>query len=131
MPELNPSMSKIIVQTIINGLEEAKSATENVQNKVHSIEIIVNTIDGKVANMEENVKQLLRIIRDGNGQKPLLTKFNDIENEQRFIQEFIKEQKENKKEEIKGKWQARVALVTGSLGFIAAITTAIIGLFAN
>ena len=131
MPESNPPMSKIVVQTIIKGLEEAKNATEGIRNKVHSIEITINTIDGKFANMEDDVKQLLKVIRDGNGERPLLNRVTDVENEQKSIKEFIKEQKEKKNEEIKGHWQARVAIITGSLGFIAAITTALIGIFAG
>jgi prophage DNA circulation protein len=131
MTESNPPMSKIVVQTIIKGLEESKKATEGVQGKVHSIEITVNTIDGKVETMEESVKQLLKIIRDGNGQKPLLTRVTEVENNQKAFQGFIEEQKNIKKAETAGKWQMRVAIISSSFAMLATLGAAYIALFAN
>lgn len=131
MNDSNPPMSKIVVQTIIKGLEESKKATEGVQGKVHSIEITVNTIDGKVETMEENVKQLLKIIRDGNGQKPLLTRVTEVENNQKAFQGFIEDQKNTKKAETAGKWQMRVAIISSSFAMLATLGAAYIALFSN
>ena len=128
MSESTPPMSKIVIQTMIKGLEESKKSIEGIRGNVHNIDVSMSTISTKTDTMEGNVQQLLKLVRDGNGQKSLISRVTDIENEQKSIQSFIDEQKNSKKTETAGKWQLKVAVVMGSLALIGTIASAIIEL---
>lgn len=122
-------MNKIIVQTIVKSLEEIKNDNDIIRGKIHGMEIKLTSINGKQENLSEDVNQLLKIIRDGNGQEPLLNRVNKIENSQKNIENFFSEQKSEKKQSAQGAWQAKTALITGTLSLVGVIITGIITLY--
>jgi hypothetical protein len=121
-------MDNIVVQTIIKGLEESKKSIESMQGKVYSIELKLAVMELQQEGILSNVTQLLKIIRDGNGQEPIIDRVSDLENSQKNVQEFIKLYNENYKEEKQKKKelknesaQVKVALITSLFSFLAMV----------
>lgn len=126
MSDSGPHISKIVVSTMIRGLEEAKTSMQNMQKEIHTMELSISEIKGVLKSSTADVNALLKIIRDGNGKEPLIDRVAKIENNISSINEFISEQKEVTKEKTKGLWQVKVALATGILGLIGTIVTSIL-----
>jgi uncharacterized protein YoxC len=121
-------MDNIVVQTIIKGLEESKKSIESMQTKVQAIELRLVVMETEQKNISNDVHQLLKIIRDGNGQEPIIDRVSDLENSQKNVQEFIKMYNDNCKEESKQKKEVRnesaqvkVALITSLFSFLAMV----------
>jgi len=121
-------MDSIIVQTIIKGLEESKKSIESMQAKVQDIDVRLSVMETQQKTISSDVHQLLEIIRDGNGQEPIINRVLDLENSQKNVKEFIKLYNENYKEEKKQKKevksesaQVKVALITSLFSFLAMV----------
>ena len=129
MSETTPPMSKIVIQTIIKGLEESKESIQNLQAQVHSIEIAVTQMktEGKIS--QETLQQLVKLIRDGNGKASLIDRINSLENQTTDIKRYIDDTKAAKSENVKGGWQLKIAIITGVLGMLGGLITTIIKLF--
>jgi geranylgeranyl pyrophosphate synthase len=76
-------MDSIIVQTIIKGLEESKKSIESMQAKVQDIDVRLSVMETQQKTISSDVHQLLEIIRDGNGQEPIINRVLDLENSQK------------------------------------------------
>ena len=135
MTESNAPMNKYVVEQMIKGLEESRAAISALKDQVGQLAVNIGVNNQKLADMEkdmgEDVRSLLKIIRDGNGQKPLLDRVSEVETKQKFIEDVIGKQESNKKEIVQGKWQLRIAFIAGSFGLLTSIATAIIALFGN
>jgi chromosome segregation ATPase len=145
MNDSSPPMSKIFVQTLIRGLEEAKDSMNSMQKQIHRIDVSLTELKTQSKNTGAEVSQLVKIIRDGNGKASIIERVGNIENQienkiknldigqiQSKISEldkYINDSEAKKIEKIKGGWQVKVALITGSLGMIGGIATAVITLF--
>ena len=135
MAESNAPMNKYVVEQMIKGLEESRTAISALKDQVSQLAVNIGVNNQKLADMEKDmgkdVRSLLKIIRDGNGQKSLLDRVSEVETKQKFIEDVIGKQESNKKEIVQGKWQLRIAFIAGSFGLLTSIATAIIALFGN
>lgn len=135
MTESNAPMNKYVVEQMIKGLEESRAAISALKDQVGELAVNIGVNNQKLTDMDKDmgkdVRSLLKIIRDGNGQKPLLDRMSDVENKQKFIEDVIGKQEANKKETAQGKWQLRIAFIAGSFGLLTSVATAIIALFGN
>jgi len=129
MPESTPPMNKIVVQTLIKGLEEAKNSMQNMQKQIHSMEITLTELKSQNDNMSDDVHQMVKIIRDGNGKEPLIDRVTKLENKAEGFSKHIEEGKQAKVEDVKGSWLVKVAILTGSIGMIGGIVNTILTLF--
>lgn len=133
MTDSNAPMNKYVIEQMIKGLEESRAAISALKDQVSVLSVNIGVNNQKLADLEKDmgkdVRCLLKIIRDGNGQKPLLYRMSEAENKQKVIEDVIGKQEANKKEILQGKWQLRIAFIAGSFGLLTSIATAIIALF--
>ncbi len=122
-------MNKILVQTLIKGLEEAKNSMQNMQQQIHSMDITLTNLKSKSDNIGTDVSYLVKTIRDGNGKDPLLDRVNKLEAKAQSFDNHIENDKKTNIENVKGSWQLKIALVAGSLGMIGGIANTIMTLF--
>ena len=123
MPESTPPMAKIMVQTLIKGLEEAKTSLQNLQAQVHANEITSVGVKNQLDNISEDVSEIVDLIRGNNGKKSIVDRINTLENDQKVILDYINNQKEQKKEDGKSAAQIKVAIIASSAGIITAISS--------
>jgi chromosome segregation ATPase len=121
-------MDTAIVSTIIKGLEQSRKSMNAMQTQIQTIELRLAVMETEQKIISSDVTQLLRIIRDGNGQEPIMDRVSDLENDQKNIQEFIKAYNENYKEEKRQKKeiknesaQVKIALITSVFSFLAMV----------
>lgn len=133
MTDSNAPMNKYVIEQMIKGLEESRAAISALKDQVSALSVNIGVNNQKLSDLEKDmgkdVRSLLKIIRDGNGQKPLLDRMSEAENKQKIIEDVIGKQESNKKEILQGKWQLRIAFIAGSFGLLTSIATAIIALF--
>lgn len=133
MTDSNAPMNKYVIEQMIKGLEESRAAISALKDQVSVLSVNIGVNNQKLSDLEKDmgkdVRSLLKIIRDGNGQKPLLDRMSEAENKQKIIEDVIGKQESNKKEILQGKWQLRIAFIAGSFGLLTSIATAIIALF--
>lgn len=133
MTDSNAPMNKYVIEQMIKGLEESRTAISALKDQVSVLSVNIGVNNQKLSDLEKDmgkdVRSLLKIIRDGNGQKPLLDRMSEAENKQKIIEDVIGKQESNKKEILQGKWQLRIAFIAGSFGLLTSIATAIIALF--
>lgn len=133
MTDSNAPMNKYVIEQMIKGLEESRTAISALKDQVSALSVNIGVNNQKLSDLEKDmgkdVRSLLKIIRDGNGQKPLLDRMSEAENKQKIIEDVIGKQESNKKEILQGKWQLRIAFIAGSFGLLTSIATAIIALF--
>ena len=53
MAESTPPMNKIVVQTLIKGLEEAKNSMQTMQTRIHSMEITLTQLKCETKNISD------------------------------------------------------------------------------
>lgn len=128
---------KFLLESFIRGFEETKRINQNLQIELQSLAIDITEIKSELQAMKTNHDWLIKTIRDEGGDKSFMSRVLIMENNMKAYEYFMNEQKrkeENKSkaldsltsEEHKGKWQLRIALATGCLGFIATVVTAIL-----
>lgn len=127
--ESTPPMSKIVVQTLIRGLEESKNTMQTMQTRIHSMEITLTELKSHSENISEDVSQMVKIIRDGNGKEPLIERVQKLETKADAFDKHLDEKRVTQMEHSKGSWQLKVAIATGTLGMISGVVTTILNLF--
>ena len=124
-----PPMNKLVLETIIDGLESSKQALTETQKQVNSMDKALTLFGSRQEGMQKNVEQLLKIIRDGNGKASLMDRVSNLETCQKINDTFITEQKTAKKEKTQESWKLWIAMITGSFGLIGVVITAVAKIF--
>lgn len=119
----NPPMAKIMVQTLIKGLEEAKTSLQNLQAQVHANEITSVGVKTQLENISEDVNEIVDLIRGNNGKDSIVERVTKLENDISRLKEYVNSQKEKSKESNKSTAQVKVAIITSSAGIITAISS--------
>lgn len=124
-------MSQEVIKIIIHGLDEAKNSMEKMREQIQSFELESAVLGEKFKSISNNVENLMKIIKEGNGKESLLDRVSILENKYESIDKYLDNNKEANLENIKGKWQIRIALMTGSLGLLGGLITAIFSFFGS
>jgi len=131
---------KILTDIIIKGFEESKTITSNLQAENKSTAIALNGFRKELDSINEDIDWLVKTVRDEGGDRSVMARLIMLENQNRAILGFFEQAKKDKEakektldnisaEEQKGKWQLRIALATGCLGFIATVITTILSFY--
>lgn len=129
-----------VLDTVIRGLEEARNVSQSLQAEIHSNVVTVTSIRKEVDGLSQDTSWLIRNVRDEGGDRSVMARLLILENDTKSFNQWLAEQKKKEEsktghleslanEDHKGKWQLRIALATGCLGFIATIITAILGFY--
>ena len=133
MPPSPSRLSKSDAHTIDEFFRELEATSEQVEkllNEVRDSEVDFAAIKTELRILCENVKDLSSILRDGDGKVSLLTKIALIEHKLAEVEKSV--EKDHKKIEEQntadktGRWQMRVALITGTVGLLTAAVNIII-----
>jgi hypothetical protein len=123
---LNESLSPKLIDTIIRGLDEARSSNQSLQKQVQALELSVSELKGDMRGVCKDVNQLVMIIRDGNGKEPLVTRMVKVEDKAAEFDKYVMDNQVAKSENIKGKWALKIAVIGGLFGTLGSIVLAIL-----
>lgn len=140
-----------LINQIANGLANTTDLIKGLSAEIKDNTISLATLRTELKAVTKNVEDLSRILKDGNGTAPLITRVSLLENNVGEIKENLEETErelraarellqsikdkqqtsiEERKIDIesrKGKLQIVVAMITGIVGLIASIVGALMG----
>jgi chromosome segregation ATPase len=119
-------MRELVVRTLIKGLEEAKNSIQNLQTQVNSNNINLANIDGQLKTLNSNMEVIMKIVRGDGTNESLTDRVKSNEIDIRSIKEDLDSRKKESSENVQGKWQLKVALITSSFSALAAISVALL-----
>jgi hypothetical protein len=122
---LNESLSPKLIDTIIRGLDEARSSNQSLQKQVQALELSVSELKGDMRGVCKDVNQLVMIIRDGNGKEPLVTRMVKVEDKASEFDKYVLDNQIAKTENVKGKWALKIAVIGGIFGALTPIGLAL------
>lgn len=131
MSDSSPPLSKMMVETLIKGLQEAKNSIQSLQDQEHANELQLVEMKGQLTNISEVVTDIKKLVRGNNGKDSMTDRISKLEGEQKSINQFVIDYKAAKKEKIQGKWQLLGIWVASTLGMLGGIGAAIISLLGN
>ena len=131
---------KLLIETFAKGFEETKTITRNLQNENQANAIALTGLRTEVNTIHQNVDWLVKTVRDDGDNKSVMARLLMLENDTKDLTEWLESEKKKEEskvktldtlnsEEHKGRWQLRIALATGSLGFIATIITTLLSYY--
>lgn len=140
MSDESNNSDKLLIDMFRKGFEETKTITQNLQTDNKSAALSLSEMRTELNVLQSHTDWLIRNVRDEGGDRSVMARLLMQENNIKSINDYIEEQKKEKEsksrsidtiqtEDHKGKWQLRIALATGCVGFIATIITAILGFF--
>jgi len=97
----------LILETFIEETQDAK--------------IIISRMETEIGRLKEDIGLLNRTIRDGNGQKPMLTRITILEERIREVKEGIEEIEGEQEAEKKMRWEFLLASIPGILALLATL----------
>ena len=131
MPDSGPPLSRMMVETLIKGLEEAKNSVQNLQSQEHTLALQIVELKGQLTNISEDVGYIKKLVQGTNGRDSIVDKIRNLEGDQKVTNQFMEDYKARKKENIQGTWQLRGVWIASSLGLVGGIAAAIISLLGN
>lgn len=124
------------IDHILEDLERSTKLTEGLQEDVQAMAISMAELVVRMELMETSLRSLLETVRDGDRpmmvrlatlEADLITTKNTMENISNKInndtEAKIKYNEEEKKNQIRGKWQIQAALIAGVLGLISSLVS--------
>lgn len=121
---------KMLAEQLAKGLEETKRIAQNLQADVTTMAIKQAGMEADVKSMHATVDALNKIIRDGNGEKPLMSRILILENQSESFKKAQEDTKKDKSnvdtENTRGKWMMRVAFITGGISLVVCIANMIV-----
>lgn len=93
-----------ILQTFIDETQDAK--------------VVISRIETEIVRLKEDINGLNKLIRDGNGQPPMITRIAVLEEKIAEIREKIDAVESEGKEEKRMRWELLLAAVPGLLALI-------------
>jgi len=97
----------VILETFIEETQDAK--------------IIISRMETEIGRLKEDIGLLNRTIRDGNGQKPMLTRITILEERIREVKEGIEGIEGEQEAEKKMRWEFLLASIPGILALLATL----------
>ena len=122
------ALNKVIVETLIRGLEQAQRGINDLQSQVHANEITMVGVKTQLETMNREVSELIKLLRNNNGNNSIQDRLKDVETKQEAMASFIASHRAEKEENIKGSWQLKIAIAAGSLSLLGTIGTIIVTL---
>ena len=122
------AINKVIVETLIRGLEQAQRGISDLQSQVHANEITMVGVKTQLETMSSEVSELIKLLRNGNGSNSIQDRLKDVETKQEAMNSFIESHKAERQENVKGSWQLKIAVAAGSLSLLGTIGTIIVTL---
>ncbi|SRR6266581_600069 len=131
---------KLLIEMFTKGFEETKTITQNLQSENKSSALALADVRTELNIIHQHTDWLIKNVRDEGGDRSVMSRLLTLEKDMEDVEEWIIEQKKEKEsksksietlasEDHKGKWQLRIALATGCVGFIATVITALLGFF--
>jgi len=93
-----------ILQTFIDETQDAK--------------VVISRIETEIIRLKEDINGLNKLIRDGNGQPPLITRIAVLEEKIAEIKEKIESVESEGKEERRMRWEFLLAAIPGILALL-------------
>ena len=109
--------------------EEIARAFESTEKLLHKMYSAQKVSEEKQARLQQDVDQLLKIVRDGNGSPPIVQRLLVLEGKQETTQNTLKDFDQAKTDQKKHAKSVNLALLVGGMGFVTSIFTAIIKLW--
>ena len=97
----------VILETFIEETQDAK--------------IIISRMETEIGRLKEDIGLLNRTIRDGNGQKPMITRITILEERIREVKEGIEGIEGEQEAEKKMRWEFLLASIPGILALLATL----------
>ena len=97
----------VILETFIEETQDAK--------------IIISRMETEIGRLKEDIGLLNRTIRDGNGQKPMITRLTILEERIREVKEGIEGIEGEQEAEKKMRWEFLLASIPGILALLATL----------
>jgi hypothetical protein len=116
-------ITRLMIQNLIKGLEEAKNSLQSLQSQVHANELNSVEVGTQLKNISKEVVEMIDLMRGNNGKQSILERVSKLENDHARVAEYLNNQKEIKEDREKGSLQLKIAIVTSSAGIITAIGT--------
>lgn len=116
-------ITRLMIQNLIKGLEEAKNSLQSLQSQVHANELNSVEVGTQLKNISKEVIEMIDLMRGNNGKQSILERVSKLENDHARVAEYLNTQKEIKEDREKGSLQLKIAIVTSSAGIITAIGT--------
>jgi methyl-accepting chemotaxis protein len=137
----------LLITQIANGLSTTTELIQNLSTELKDNTIELATIKADLTNVTEDVKSLSRILKEGNGTAPVLSRIAILETKAQKIEELnfsiselknsttlltqaineIKNNSQLQAEDKKSRRQALVAIITSFVALISAILVALLG----
>ena len=93
-----------ILQTFIDETQDAK--------------VVISRIETEIIRLKEDINGLNKLIRDGNGQPPMITRIAVLEEKIAEIKEKIESVESEGKEERRMRWEFLLAAIPGILALL-------------
>lgn len=106
---------------VLAQLEKNRTEIDEVKGKLESINLDLSYIKSEIKSADKNLTSLINLVRDGNGQYPLVTRTTILENELKALKLDLDKQKQNNK----WKWQQTLSIIS----VLTAITAVLVSLF--
>lgn len=126
---MSPSVTKInetkIIDQFLEQIEETSDQVEKILSSVHDSELEFLSIKNELSNLCEDMKEISLLLKGNGLGNSLNTRVTLIEEKIKNINEKL-EKLEKKNEDVKtvdvaGRWQLRVAMLTGAIGLIVSL----------
>ena len=128
---LSRDASKILAEQFTQGLKTTSELLRSLETEVHSSAVRLAELKIEVGGMRSEVDSLSKVIRDGNGEKSVISRLLILEKDLSVVELSIKNTNEEKSIGNKEKLQLKIAIITSTLAFFAAIGTAILKLLGD
>lgn len=113
--------NKLMLDTIIRGLEQANQSMKELQQKVHANDLTLTQLEGDVFSIKKDVNELVTIIRGNNSKDTIVNRVAALEHEQKTMLDFMEEAKNIKKEEVTEKWKFKALIATGIISTVGSL----------
>ena len=138
---MSRSTENAIFEQFIQSIHSTSSLIQHLSDQIKSNDVALESLRGELSSIKENLEVISGIVRDGNGNKPLISRIDilegNLQNIQRWIEDQIakevrdreaKEQSESddKKAAAEKKWNMTVLIISSILGFLSSLVVVLV-----
>jgi len=133
--------NEFILEQFIQSIQATSALIQHLSDQIKSNDVSLESLRGELTSIKENLEAISRIVRDGNGDKPLISRIDILEQNLQNIQHWIENQiaKETKDRESKEqaqadekkvqdekKWNMTVLIISSILGFLSSLIVVLV-----
>ena len=130
-----------IVEQFIQSVQTTSQLIQRLSEQIKDNDISLESLRGELSSIKENLEAISGIVRDGNGDKPLTSRLDLLEQElthvQHSIESHITDCKKTKEDEQQTsdtekklvkekKWNMTILVISSLLGFISSMIVVLV-----